>query len=297
MLRVGLIGIGIMGAAYGTNLLEAGFEVSGFDLDEDRREVLRTAGGSPVASASEVAANSDVILIALPSTGALTDAIQGKGGVLEGAHPGLICVEMSTFPLDAKVRARDVLAEAGVQMLDAPVSGTGLQAAAAEVVVYASGEQEALDRARAVFQALGKETFELGEFGNGSRMKYVANLLVSVNNLATAEAFVLGMKGGLAPDQILEVISAGVGSSRIFEIRGPMMAEDDYEPSAKLRMFIKDISVIGEFGEQIGAPTPLLDASLPFYEEAVAAGLGDLDGAALCRLLETKAAFERTPLS
>jgi len=293
MLRIGLVGIGIMGTAYGNNLIEAGFEVAGFDVDSDRREELRAGGGNPLDSAAAVAGNSDVVLIALPSTAALTAAVEGEGGLLEGAHPGLICVEMSTFPLEDKERARKALATAGVTLLDAPVSGTGLQAAAAEIVVYASGETDALRVLRPVFDVLGQGTYELGEFGNGSRMKYVANLLVSVHNLATAEAFVLGMKGGLEPAQILEVISAGVGSSRIFEIRGPMMAADDYPPSARLKMFIKDVSVIGDYGRQIGAPTPLLDTSLPFYEEAVAAGLGDMDGAALCRLLEDKAGFAR----
>lgn len=293
MLRVGLVGIGIMGTAYGTNLLAAGHEVTGFDVDEARREALRTAGGTPLASVAEVAAGSDVVLIALPNTAALITAIEGEGGLADGAHPGLIGVEMSTFPLAAKEQARAALATAGVTLLDAPVSGTGLQAASAEIVIYASGDQGALDKVRPIFEVLGQGTFDLGVFGNGSRMKYVANLLVSVHNLATAEAFVLGMKGGLAPDQILEVISAGVGSSRIFEIRGPMMVRDDYTPSAKMKMFIKDVSVIGDFGREIGAPTPLLDASLPFYEEAVEQGLGDLDAAALCRLLEDKAALAR----
>jgi len=115
-------------------------------------------------------------------------------------------------------------------MLDAPVSGTGLQAEAAEIVIYASGDTTALDQVRPVFDAVAKVTFDLGSFGNGSKMKFVANLLVSVHNLATAEAFVMGMKAGLGPQQILDVVSAGVGSSRIFEIRGPMMVEDAYPP-------------------------------------------------------------------
>ena len=124
-------------------------------------------------------------------------------------------------------------------------------------------------------------------------MEFAANLLVSVHNLATAEAFVLRMKAGLAPQQVLEVISAGVGSSRIFEIRGPMIAGDDYSPAAKLKMLIKEIDVIGEFGRAVGSPTPLLDASLPWYEEAVDVGLGDLDAAALARLLEGRAGLRR----
>jgi 3-hydroxyisobutyrate dehydrogenase-like beta-hydroxyacid dehydrogenase len=125
-------------------------------------------------------------------------------------------------------------------------------------------------------------------------MKFLANLLVSVHNLATAEAFVLGMKAGLDPQQILDVISAGVGSSRIFEIRGPMMVADSYEPAAaRMNMFIKDVGVITDFARSLGVPTPLLDASRPLYEQAVESGLGEQDAAALAALLGERAGLER----
>jgi 3-hydroxyisobutyrate dehydrogenase-like beta-hydroxyacid dehydrogenase len=291
---IGLVGVGIMGTAYARNLRARGFAVSGWDVDPDRLEVLRRLGGSPGASIAEVAAGSDVVLSALPSTAALTEAVEGPQGVLAGAHAGLVFVEMSTFPLAAKERAKAVLEAAGVAVIDAPVSGTGAQAADADIVIYASGEAAAIAQASPVFDAIAKASHDLGEFGNGSKMKYVANLLVSVHNLATAEAFVLGMKAGLEPQQMLDVITAGAGNSKILELRGPMMVADDYQDaSARLKMFIKDISVIGEYAGEVGVPTPLLDASLPLYEEGVAMGLGDLDAAALCRLLEKKAGFDR----
>ncbi len=282
-----------MGTAYAKNLLDSGFSVTGWDVDDSRRDALQTLGGTPLGSVAEVASGADLVITALPTTGALVETVEADTGLAGGAHAGLTVAEMSTFPLAAKHRAREFLEALGVSVIDAPVSGTGLQATAAEVAIYASGDPDALARARPVFDALGKATFDLGAFGNGSKMKFVANLLVSVHNLATAEAFVLGMKGGLNPDQILEVISAGVGSSRIFEIRGPMIVADEYPAAAKLKMFIKDIGVIGEFGRDLGAPTPLLDASLAFYEEAVAEGLGELDAAALSRLLEATAGYER----
>jgi len=291
--RIGLVGLGIMGTAYTHNLLKAGFGVTGFDVKPARRKVMEEAGGQPTESAAAVAAHSDVVLVALPSVSALEEAVEGKDGIGKGGHSDLVVVEMSTFPLKAKKRARAALRSVGVTMLDAPVSGTGLQAEAAEIVIYASGDTTALDKVRPVLDAVAKVTFDLGSFGNGSKMKFVANLLVSVHNLATAEAFVMGMKSGLDPQQILDVVSAGVGSSRIFEIRGPMTVKDDYPPAAKLEMFIKDIAVIGDFGRDLGVPTPLLDASLPWYEEAVEQELGDLDAAALARLLEAKAGFAR----
>lgn len=285
MTQVGVVGLGIMGTAYAKNTLIAGFPVIGYDIDQSRVDDLVAMGGRAASGPGQVAADSDVVLLSLAKIDALDEAVEGLAA---GARPGLTVVEMGTFPIDAKVRARRALEEAGVTCVDAPVSGTGLQADAAEIVVYASGDPDDIDKARPVFDAIAAQTFEVGEFGNGSKMKFLANLLVSVHNLATAETFVLGEAAGLDPRQILEVISAGVGSSRIFEIRGPMMVADEYPPAARLEMFIKDIGAIGAFARSLGSPTPLLDASLPWYEEAVAAGLGDLDAAALARLLAAK---------
>jgi putative dehydrogenase len=291
--RIGVVGVGIMGTAYARNLIASGFDVTGWDPLEERRDALRTMGATSPDSVAAVAESSDVVLTALPTAAALRDAIAGDHGLVAGAHDGLIVIEMGTFDLASKDAARMAVEAVGATMLDAPVSGTGLQAEAAEIVVYASGDHEAFERVRPVFDVIAARSFDLGPFGNGSRMKYVANLLVSIHNLATAEAFTLGIRSGLDPKAILDVISAGVGSSRIFEIRGPMIVEDSYEPAAKLRMFIKDIGVIGGYARELGVPTPLLDASLPWYQRALEEGLGELDAAALARLLEDLGDVER----
>lgn len=290
MERVGVVGLGIMGTAYARNLITAGHQVVGFDVAAGPLEALADLGGHPAGSCAEVAGVCDVVLIALPSVSALRETVTGPDGLIEGAGRGQVVVEMSTLPIEDKVWAKTELTSAGAILLDAPVSGTGIQADAGEIVVYASGDREAIERVRPVFAVLARASYDLGEFGNGSKMKFVANLLVSVHNLATAEALNMGIAGGLEPAQILEVISAGVGSSRIFEIRGPMIVADEFPPAARLEMFLKDIAVIGEFGRSIGVPTPLLDASLPWYREAVEQGLGDLDAAALSRLLRAKKA-------
>lgn len=287
MTRVGVIGLGIMGTAYAKNALAGGFPVIGYDVDDRRRANLDEMGGAAASAPGEVSAESDVVLLALPTVPALDDVVDA---LTTGKSTSLLVIEMGTFPVDAKIRARDALAEAGMACLDAPVSGTGLQADAGEIVVYASGDPEVIAGARPVLDAIATEVFDVGEFGNGSKMKFLANLLVSVHNLVTAETLVLAEAAGLDPEEVLRVISAGVGSSRIFEIRGPMMVRDEYPPAARLEMFIKDIAVIGDFARSVGAPTPLLDASLPWYEDAVAAGLGDLDAAALARLLAGKLA-------
>lgn len=293
MSHVGVIGLGIMGLAYARNLINAGFEVIGTDIEQSRLDQLEALGGHPVQSAGAVGDGSDVVLVALASVAAFSDMLSGEGGLLGASRPGLVVIEMGTLPLDTKMEALESLAQGGTDLLDAPVSGTGLQAESAEIVVYASGAPAALSKARPIFDAIAKATFDLGAFGNGSKMKFVANLLVSIHNLATAEAFTLGMKSGLAPEQILQVISAGVGSSKIFEIRGPMIVDDDYPAAAKLQMFLKDIDIIGNHARSLGVPTPLLDASLPLYRDAVERGLGELDAAALARLLEGRANLDR----
>ena len=289
---IGIVGLGVMGSAMAGHLISAEFEVHGFDIDADKVARFGEKGGTPEPSAAEVAARSGIVLFSLPTVEAL-DLVAEE--VAKGAHPGLIAVEMGTLPVEAKQRARAVLADAGAELMDVPVSGTGLQAADATLVVLASGSPEAFERTRPVFEVIGRSTHYLGDFGNGSVMKYIANLLVAVHNLSTAEAHALGIAAGIDPETVQRVTSDGVGSSRIFEIRGPMMVEDDYLPaSARLDIILKDARIIKAFADGVGAPTPLLDAAIPIYEESAAAGLGDLDAAALCRYLEQSASLERT---
>jgi putative dehydrogenase len=174
-----------------------------------------------------------------------------------------------------------------------PLSGTGIQARDATLVVLASGSRAGFDLAMPVFEAIGRSSHYLGEFGNGSKMKYIANLLVAIHNLAAAEAHALGIAAGIEPATVQEVMEDGVGSSKIFEIRGPMMVADDYPPAARLDIILKDAGLISDYAHSIGAPIPLLEAALPIYEEASAAGLGDLDAAALLRYLERTSGLTR----
>jgi len=288
--RIGVIGLGVMGSAMGRNLLAAGHQVLGFDIDQDKGATFVDIGGEAASSAGEVASAVEVVLLSLPTVAALA-AVAGE--ITEKARPGLVCLETGTFPLEAKLDARDVLAAAGVDLLDTPLSGTGLQAADATLVVFASGSREGFDRARPVFDAIGRSTHYLGEFGNGSKMKYIANLLVAVHGLAAAEAHVLGIAAGLDPARVQEVMEDGVGSSKIFEIRGPMMVADDYPAAARLDILLKDSTLIRDYARSVGAPTPLLDAAVPIYQQSSEAGLGDLDAAALCRFLEALGGLER----
>ena len=277
---VGVVGLGVMGGAMARHISAAGHDVVGFDIEEGR---AAGCGVRPVSSPSEVAAEADVVVFSLPSVEALREASRA---VASARKAGLVVVETGTFGIEAKQEARTVLEAAGAAVLDAPLSGTGLQAADATLIVYASGDPDAFAVAEPILSHIGRRTFYLGEFGNGSRMKFVANLLVSVHTLAAAEAHRLGAASGLDPEVVQEVIGAGVGSSKIFDIRGPMMASGTYgPPSARLAIIRKDSEIIAAHARAVGALTPLLDAALPQYRAAMDRGLGDLDAAALYRHL------------
>lgn len=281
MTPVGMIGLGVMGSAMSRHIIAAGHDMVGFDIDPARRAEFT---GLVAQSVAEVARRTPITLLSLPSSEALA---QVAAEFADSASPGTVAVEMGTLPLADKEAAHAILAENRVDLLDAPVSGTGLQAADATLVVYSSGDRHAHERVAPIFEVIGKQTFYLGSFGNGSRIKFVANLLVAVHTLAAAEAHQLGAACGLDPYLVQEVIAAGVGSSAMFEIRGPMMAAGTYEPpSARLAIILKDAGIIADHAQSLGTPTPLLDAAIPHYRAAVDAGFGDMDAAALRRFLE-----------
>lgn len=285
--NVAVIGLGIMGSAIAKNLLAAGFAVAGYDIDPAQRAALAAAGGTPAGSAAEAAEGRFLALTSLPSAAALDATV---ASLLATPQPGLIVAELSTLPIEVKQAACERLAAAGITMLDCPLSGTGAQAVTRDLALYASGDEAAFRRCRDAFAAFARVSHYLGEFGNGSRMKFVANLLVAVHNAAAAEAIVLGTKAGLDPARILEVISSGAGNSRIFELRGPMMASATYlPPTATMHVLQKDSAIIAEFARGLGVDTPMLDAAAPLYDEAEAIGYGAEDVAAVHAVLARRA--------
>ena len=287
---VGLIGLGIMGSAIARNLIADGFKVVGFDVEAGRCAGMSAAGVTIAGSASAVAGEAKTVLTSLPHEKALSatvDALNASGVA------GLTVIEMSTLSIDSKLAAQAALAAAGHTLLDCPLSGTGAQAKTKDLTVYASGDSAAIAAAAPLFAGFAKTHFDLGVFGNGSRMKYVANLLVFIHNVAAAEALVLGMKAGLDPAKIVEVVKHGAGGSRMLDVRGPMMAAGQYEPvTAGFPMYYKDLGIIGQFAMALDCPTPLLSATLPIY----LAGGGahpNSDVAAVCAVLETMAGVKR----
>ena len=288
---VGVVGLGIMGGSFAKNLREAGFRVIGFDTDPARRRLLGRSGVEIAADAAAVAAAAPVIITSLPSPQALDQTV---ARIAAAKLPKRIIVEASTFTLDDKLRARHALEKAGHIALDCPISGTGAQARVKDLVVYASGDAKAITKLRPVFLGFARAVHDLGAYGNGSRMKYVANLLVAIHNVASAEAMVLGMKAGLEPQRIFDLVTAGAGNSRVFELRAPMMVKNRYDSATmKMKVWQKDLAVIGAYATQLGCPTPLMSATLPIYAAAMSTGHALHDTAAVCAVLESMAGHRR----
>jgi putative dehydrogenase len=293
-MRVGMIGLGIMGSAIGANLIKNGFTVVGYDVDDGKNKAMQEKGATIAASPAEVAAQSDIAFTSLPKVVALDDVVSGPGGLVESAKEGLVVCEFSTFPIEDKERARDALSKVGIVLMDCPLSGTGAQAQKGDLSVYVSGEKSGYEKCGNVFDGFSRSNYYLGEFGNGSRMKFVANLLVAIHNVSAAEAFVLGMKSGLDPETIYKVIQDGAGTSRMFEVRGPMMVEGEYdEATMSIDMWQKDMKIIMEFAAALGSPAPLLSACAPIYHAALSQNRGTQDTASVCAVLEELANFKR----
>jgi putative dehydrogenase len=293
-LNVGIIGLGIMGGAFAKNLIDSGLSVSGYDIVEANIEALTAQGGSGAKSPKAVADSAEVVITSLPSEAAFNQVVNGANSLMSANKDGLIVVETSTLPIAVKTEALGNLARSGTILLDCPISGTGAQAVGRDLAVYGSGDEDAFNTCQPVFGGIARSSFYVGEFGNGSRMKYVANLLVHIHNVASAEALVLGMKAGLDPQTIYDVIKEGAGNSRIFELRGPMMVANDYEKATmKMDVWQKDVGVITEFASQLECPTPLFSTSTDFYRAAMSQGLGKMDTAAVCRILEQFADHKR----
>jgi L-threonate 2-dehydrogenase len=281
--RVGMLGVGIMGRAMAANLVKAGFVVSGYDPDRQAMKRLKAAGGTPCASAGDLAAGVDVIICALPSPEALHSAAQQ---IAACGHRKLLVVETSTLDIADKTAARNALQAKGIVMLDCPLSGTGAQAVHKDLTVYASGPKAAIKKLAPVFAGFSKNCFDLGAFGNGMKMKLMANLLVAIHNVSTAEALLLGQRWGIQPKDAVKVLSDGAGGSRMLQVRGPLMQDQGWNtPTMKVGIWQKDMKLIAAALADAQVPAPLFAATVPVYNAAMALGHAEHDTAAVFDVL------------
>jgi putative dehydrogenase len=268
---VGLVGLGVMGGAMSGHLRAAGFPVLGFDLDPRRRAEHEARGGVVCDSPAEVARGADVVVTSLPSAGALVAVLDGEDGLCAGARTDLVIVETSTLSPQTKQDGHERARAWGGTLLDCPMSGTGQQARDGDLIAYLSGAEAAKERALPVLRAFTRAQYDLGPFGQGTRMKLVANLLVAVHNAAAAEALLLAQRSGLDLDQVLAAVGDGAGGSRMLQVRGPLMAAGRYaEATATVATMRKDNELIAAFAAEVASPTPLFSATAVLYQAAVA---------------------------
>lgn len=290
---VGVIGLGFMGSAISANIAREGFHLTGFDIARERMDLLVERGGEAASSSRDVAENADLILTSLPSLTAFEEVIWGERGILSSRRKGLIVMECSTLSIEDKRRAYDAMQKSGMSLLDCPISG-GIRAAEKDLIVYGSGKKETYERCLPVIRGFSRANYYLGEFGNGMKMKALANLLVAIHIVSSAEAMVLGMKAGLDPELIYKVMNDSSGRSRMLEVRGPRMVRNDYDnPSMKVKVFQKDLKIIESFASNLHCPTPLFADCIQVYLGAMAMGFEDKDTASACAVLEEWAHVKR----
>lgn len=278
-MTIGIIGLGIMGSAYAANLLKAGLAVIGADPAVEGRERLEAAGGQSRQDLGPWVRDCDLILISVASTKVLAEVSAGLGTLLA---PGQIVVETGTFAMADKLAAQTAVQDGGAILLDAPVSGTGAQAAQADLVIMASGPPDAILHARPVLEHLSHTIIEAGPFGAGSKLKYIANHAVALHNCAAAEVLHYADALQVDRDVVYNLLSKGAGQSKMLDLRMPLMIRGDYTPAtAHMAMFEKDLSIIGADIRAHGVSTPLFDAASDLYEQCWTDLPQDYDTAAI----------------
>ncbi len=283
---VGFIGLGNMGRPMAQNLVKHGFSLVVHDIDPVKTDPLRARGATVAASPEGVAAAADRTIVIVETTAQAEDVLAGEHGIIRSAAPGHIAVCMSTIDPFAARQLGDRLGARGVTMLDAPVSGGTERAASGELSIIAGGDRAAFDACRDLFEAMGTKLFHVGALGQGLAMKLVNNMLVQVNTVAVAEALVMGVKAGLDPRVIYDVVRVSTGTSYAFEGRVPRMIGRDFSPGGTIDVYFKDQELETAFAKQLGIPLLLANVSQQVYQMARATGLNKQDGSAIVKVLE-----------
>ena len=294
MEKVGIIGLGVLGSAIAPLLVASGFRVTGYDVEPAKLKAMAERGIEPANSPQTVADAGETVITCLPTPESLMRVVAGPRGLDAGSREGQIVIETSTFDIADKERARDHLAAAGKVMLDCPVSGNRIMAMERKLTAFASGDRAAFEAVEQVISGFVGRTHYVGPFGHGMKMKMCGNILNLVHNAVAAEVMVLGMKAGLDPQLIHQVISGSGSSSRMFEVRGALMARNDYDHEGmNFSIPLKDSRIISAHAANLAVPTPIYQAALQSYYAAVAQGHHDEDQSAVCAAMERAANCQR----
>ena len=291
-MKIGFIGLGIMGKPMAKNLLKAGYELTVFDRVSAPVQELLAAGAKVAASAKEVAEKSDVIITMLPNSPHVKAAILGPDGVLEGITAGKIVVDMSSIaPLASKELAAE-LAKKGVEMLDAPVSGGEPKAIEGTLSIMVGGKQAIFDRCVPFLSKLGASVVLCGDIGAGNVTKLANQIIVGLNIAAVSEAFVLASKAGVDPEVLFKAIRGGLAGSTVMEAKAPMMMAGNFKPGFRIELHIKDLANAIETGHEIGVPLPLTSQVMEIMQALKVDGKAGNDHSGIVQFYEKLAQFE-----
>ena len=294
MQQIGMIGLGVLGSALVPFMLEAGYPVVGFDVDTGKMKEFADQGMKAGGSPQDVAERADIIFTCLPTAESLFEVIGGVEGIDKSAGKDQIIVELSTFGITDKEKARAILEADGKLMLDCPLSGNRIMAKEKKLTAFLSGDEELCKKVEPIIACFTGKYHYVGDFGNGMKMKFCNNILNLVHNSVAAEVMVLGMKAGLDPKTIHEVISGSGASSRMFEVRGKLMAENDYKKEGmNFSIPLKDCKLITAHAAENCVPLPIYQAALQPYYSAIAHGHHDEDQSAVCTAMELAANVKR----
>jgi putative dehydrogenase len=289
---IGIVGLGIMGGAMAESLLASGYSVSGYDPRGEARTRLAIAGGKVLQSTTEVADYSDILITSLPSTEALRETTQS----LCAAKPrtrkrALLILETSTFPIADKNHAQLALRQSNINLMDCPINGVAVRIRDRTWTIFASGEKRFYERAAPVLQVFTDDVPYVGDFGNGTRLKFCSNHLVAIYNVAYAESIALARKMGLDPQQVLGLFGdSPVIGTDVMRVRMPLMIQRKYlPPTMKVEVWQKDMQVIGDMARSVSCPLPLFSACIPIYSSAMAQGWADQDTASVSEVLSDMA--------
>lgn len=292
-MQVGFIGIGAMGKPMAANLLQAGFDLTVYDVSGDAVEQMAKAGAKPGATPKEVALASEVVITMLPNFHTVSGVLQGASGVLAGARQGMTLIDMSSVSPTQTRQLVPLAEERGMVYLDAPVSGGVAGAEKGALTIMVGGPAAAVEKMMPVFQAMGKKIYHVGSVGSGDAMKIINNLLLGVHTAALAEALVLGVKAGLDPRMMREIIGASSGNSYALEAKMPnFILKGNFEPGFAMDLQYKDLELATQTGKDLGMPLYMGNLAQQIFEQARAAGLGKKDISAVIRLWEELAGAE-----
>lgn len=291
-MKLGFIGLGIMGKPMAKNLLKAGYELNICDINEEAVKEVEQAGGVACGTSKEVAQGSDIIFTMLPNSPHVKTVILEKDGVLEGMKPGTIVVDMSSIDPNVSIELEKAVAAAGGRMIDAPVSGGEPKAIDATLSFMCGGEQEVFDQVKPILEKMGASVVLVGPVGSGNMTKLANQIIVAVNIAALSEALVLAAKSGVNPENVYKAIRGGLAGSTVMDAKAPMMLDRNFNPGFRIELHIKDLTNAMNASQAVDMELPMTEKVLEMMKILAEEGMGKCDHSAVLRYYEERESVE-----